>query len=54
MFSRQDVEATVNLRYITSGSIKTSRRDIDPESSEIRLSFQIKDEEWQPRMGLVK
>ena len=50
----QDVEATVNLRYITSGSLKTSRRDLSPESSQIRLSLQVADERWQPKMGFDK
>ena len=53
-FFAKDVEATVNLRYVTSGSIKTSRRDFDPESGEMKLSFHIADEEWEPRMGLDK
>ena len=51
---KQDVEATVNLRYVTSGSLKTSRRDFDPESGQINLSLGIPDERWQPRTGLDK
>ena len=51
---KQDIETTVNLRYVTSGSLKTSRRDFDPESGLIKLSLRIADERWQPRMGLDK
>ena len=48
------MEATVNLEYITSGSLKTSRRDFDPEFSQIRLSLEVPDEAWQPRTGRDK
>ena len=50
----QDVEAVVNLRYITSGSLKTSRRDFNPESGQVRLSLQVADKQWQPSMGFNK
>ena len=48
MCFKQDVEATVNLRYITSGSLKTSRHDFDPESGQIKISLKIQDPRWQP------
>ena len=53
-FLGQDVEATVNLRYITSGHLKTSRRDFNPESGQIRQSLQVTDKRWQPKMGFDK
>ena len=51
---QKDVEATVNLRYVTSGSLKTSRHNFDPESGQISLSLRVPDEGWQPRTGLDK
>ena len=51
---KQDVQATVNLRYITSGSLKTSGRKFKPKSGQIRLSLRVGDQGWQPRIGFHK
>ena len=50
-FYKQDVEVTVNLRYVTSGSIKTSRRNFDPESGHIKLLLSVEDPAWHPNCG---
>ena len=54
MFFKQDIEATVNLRYITSGSLKTSGRNFNPKSGHIKLSLRVDHEGWRPRMGFHK
>ena len=45
---KQDVEEAVNLRSVTSGSLKTSRHEFDPESGHIKIFLTIKDPRWQP------
>ena len=52
LFLIQDVEATKNLRYITSGLLKTSRYNFDPASGQITLSLRVEDPRWQPRFNL--
>ena len=54
-FTKTVEEATVNLRYVTSGNIQTDQHDKDPETSKqkIQLSLQVRDEGWKPIMGLT-
>ena len=42
----------MNLRYVTNGNLKLSRRNYDPESGMITLSLELADPEWQPRQGI--
>ena len=40
----------MNLRYVSSGSLKTSRCDFNPESGQIKILLNIPDPRWQPEM----
>ena len=43
----QDVEASVNLKYVTTGNLSISKRKYNPRSGKIKLSFELTD----PGMG---
>ena len=47
----QDVEDSINLRYVTEGNVKISRRKYVPESGQIELSLELEDPGWEPRLG---
>ena len=51
---KQNVEATVNLRYVTKGILKRSSSGFNPESSQIKFSLKVPDIEWKPRQGFDK
>ena len=53
-FYQQDIEATVNLKCVTRGSLKVPRRQFNLESGQIRLSLRVKDSAWEPRLGIEK
>ena len=48
----QAVEATVDLRYVTKGKLKTPNKQFNPETGQISLSLKIQDSAWEPRQGL--
>ena len=51
-FFKQNVEATVNLRYITSRTIlKTSKGTVIAESGQVTMSLQVTDERWKDRFN---
>ena len=51
---KQDVEAAVNLTFITKGHLSTPREQYNPETGRIKLCLGVKDPRWQPRLGLKK
>ena len=53
-FSKKDVEAAVNLTYVTKGHLSTPRKQYNPETGVIKLSLRVPDHPWQPRQGLRK
>ena len=53
-FFFQSVEETVNLRFVTLGSLKKSGTSFNPASGRIKFSFNVADPAWIPRQGLDK
>ena len=53
-FFKQNVEASVDLRHVTHGTIVTSRKQYDPESGKMKFTLQLGDEGWNPRQGFEK
>ena len=53
-FLQQDVEAFVNLRYVTKVHLSTPRQQYDPETGLIQLSLKVPDQIWRPKQGLKK
>ena len=47
----QDIEASVNLRHVTNGNLRISRRKYDPQSGQITFSLELGDPGWTPRLG---
>ena len=44
----------VNLRYVTSGGLKTSRSDFKPDTGQIKFALSVEGSEWRPKLGLDK
>ena len=51
---KQDIEAGMNLSFVTKGNLKISRRKYNPESGQITFTLELTDPEWQPRLGRMK
>ncbi len=40
------------MKVVQHGSLRTSRRQFDPESGELQLSLKVLHPSWEPQTGL--
>ena len=52
MLCLQSIEATVDMKCVTNGSLKIPRRQFKLESGQMKFSLRMKDSVWEPRQGL--
>ena len=51
---KQTIEQNVDLRYVTHRFLKTSDNKYNPNSGQIKLSLEVLDKPWEPRLGRKK
>ncbi len=52
IFPFQQLEDSVAMRVVQQGSLKTTRKEFDPELGELQLTLRVPNPGWKPQAGL--